>query len=54
MHSRGGYGRVYRGVQEATGLICAIKQMWVDEIFDREIRLMTLLRGHVLIYECLY
>jgi serine/threonine protein kinase len=47
MHSRGGYGRVYRGVQEATGLLCAIKQMWVDEIFEREIRLVTLLRGHV-------
>jgi serine/threonine protein kinase len=45
--ARGGYGRVYRGVQESTAMHCAIKEMMTDETFDREIRLMNLLPEHV-------
>lgn len=45
--ARGGYGRVYQGIQEATGESFAIKEMIVDEIFEREITLMNSLPDHV-------
>lgn len=46
----GGYGRVYKGVQESTGQLCAIKEMVPDEIFRREIKSMNILPRHVYIF----
>lgn len=45
----GGYGRVYKGVQESTGQSYAIKEMIPDEIFRREIKSMNILPRHVYI-----
>jgi serine/threonine protein kinase len=45
--SRGGYGAVYRGVNEASGESCAIKEMNHDEFFEREVNAMNSIPEHV-------
>ena len=38
---------MYSGVNEVTGELCAIKEMYLDEIFDREIKAMNSIPEHV-------
>ena len=44
---RGGYGTVYRGLKEDTDESYAIKEMFIDEIFEREVKAMSSIPEHV-------
>lgn len=45
--TRGGYGTVYKGFCGETQELCAIKEMTLDDIFEREMSAMKMMPEHV-------